>query len=126
MIIRKKGCKNMNDVMEKFIENAKMYNENLNLGNSRVANKAAKVLSKMSEKMIEQKTYFTLVDELLNNEDPGVRYWTSSIALITGYKRKGAISVILSMSKNKNKNIGLISVSARIAAEECKKKGWIK
>ena len=116
----------MNDVMEKFIENAKMYNENLNLGNSKVANKAAKVLSKMSERMIEQKTYFTLVDELLNNEDPGVRYWTSSFALITGYKRREAISVILSMSKNKNKNIGLISVCAHIAVEECKKRGWIK
>lgn len=114
----------MNDVMEKFIENAKIYNENLNLGNSKVANKAAKVISEMSEKMIEQKTYFTLVDELLNNEDPGVRYCTSSIALITGYKRKEAIKVILKMSKNKK--IGLISMSAYMAVEECKERGWIK
>ena len=110
--------------MEKFIENAKIYNENLNLGNSKVANKAAKVISEMSEKMIEQKTYFTLVDELLNNEDPGVQYCTSSIALITGYKRKEAIKVILKMSKNKK--IGLISMSAYMAVEECRERGWIK
>ena len=124
MIICKKGCKNMDDVMEKFIENAKMYNENLNLGNSKVVNKAAKVLSKMSKKIIEQKTYFTLVNELLNNEDPGVRYWTSSIAALADYKRKEAVAIILNMSKAEN--IGLISMCAYITAEECKKRGWIK
>ena len=114
----------MKDVIEKFLENAIIYNENLNSGNSKIANKAAKMLSKMSEKMIEEKTYFTLVDKLLNNENPGVRYWASSIALLTGHKRKEAIVVILKMSKDDN--IGIISMNAYMAVEECRKRGWIK
>ncbi|MBQ9267567.1 MAG: hypothetical protein IJ217_04740 [Clostridia bacterium] len=109
----------MESTIPEYIEQATIYGEELNEGNSQKANRAAKKIGQINHGIIEDGSYKQVVDALITSEIPSVLYLISSVCLQTGYRLEEAIGILKKMSEDES--IGIISMNAYIAVTECER-----
>jgi hypothetical protein len=114
---------NTEEIIQSFIKYATIHDETQHSGNFRKGNKSADLLFALSDQIhADNDNGPEIIDQLLEQKNPGVLIWASGLAIEMNYRKKDAIHILKDLSSNQE--LGIQRHNAEMSLTEYKKKRY--